>query len=178
MSDAFSVELDHVGWTSFEIPDGNRPVEMCVLRDEPETRARTVFVRFPAGWARDQTGWYPCDEELVVIDGAIEVSGSVFSEREWALIPPRYARAGTSTPDGALVLARFGGAARWTPGEPDSSTGDVLREGGAFVDLTADRVRPTGDVEVYSFDSRTWWWVPSGAALPAAAGLCFLRSHP
>lgn len=169
--------MNDAQWTDFDIPDGSAPVQMCVLRDEPDTRARTLFVSFPAGWVRSHTGSYPCDEELVVMDGSLELSGATYVRGDWALIPPGYERRDMATPHGALVRARFGGPARWLRGETPLRSGVRRR--------ALDDARPlpqapgseaAEDVEVLSLDERTWWWVPKGEHLPVVSGVCFCRT--
>lgn len=121
MTDPLRVALDDAEWIDFDIPDGNMKVRMCVLREEDGSRARTVFVSFPPGWAREQRGSYPCSEELWVIEGAIELSGERYVAGDWAFLPPGHTRFDMRTPDGALALARFSGPARWTREEAGGS---------------------------------------------------------
>lgn len=121
MTEALRVALGDAEWIDFDIPDGNGSVQMSLLREEESTRARTILVRFPPGWAREETGSYPCSEELWVIEGAIELSGERYGAGDWAFLPPGYRRFGMRTPEGALALARFSGPARWTRGETGGS---------------------------------------------------------
>lgn len=109
--------LESLEWEPFDIPGGTSPVSIHRLHSDPTTRAMTLVVRFPAGWQRPQAGSYSAAEEAYVLEGAIEINANRFYAGEWFHIPTGLVRHVMSSPDGAVVLARFDGPPRWTPEE-------------------------------------------------------------
>ena len=55
-----------------------------------------------------------------MLEGGMEVVGT-HGAGDYVYLPPRAIRAGTASPQGALVLAYFAGAPKWTEGEPDEA---------------------------------------------------------
>lgn len=85
-----------------------------MLRDDREARSRTLLVRFPAGWARPETGSYEASEEVLILSGTLTMSGRTYEPGEWAFLPPGWLREGTWAKDGEVIaLARFDGPPRW-----------------------------------------------------------------
>ena len=187
-------------WVDFEIPASNPPVRLATLRVEP-SRGRTVLVRFPAGWERPEAGSYSCAEEMVLLQGTLEMSGARYDAWDWAYVPRRAERAATRARSEVLALARFDGPARWNA--EASQAGEILRRGlevgpGALpsplgegrawslrrgaADSTwlldappAGEVAPSA-VEVLALRSRRWASVRAGEPLPDLDGLCFCRT--
>lgn len=108
-------DLDGLEWEAFDIPGGSGPVSVHRLHADAETGAITLLVRFPAGWERAEAGSYAAAEEIYLLEGSLEMNGQRHGAGTWLRVPPGAARHDTSTPDGALALARFDGPARWTP---------------------------------------------------------------
>ena len=192
-------------WGEFEIPDSTVPVALATLNVEP-TRARTVLVRFPAGWERPGMGWYTCAEEMVVLDGTLEMNGNAFGAGDWGYVPAGLVRVDSLARTEVLVVARFDGPARWTSGypgegkpngrsplrrtlEPGASEVDSpfgagrawrLRRGSADTAWLLDAPpadRPAPcEAELLALGSRTWALVPAGEAPPRLEGLCFCRT--
>lgn len=101
------------------VPDGSDPPRMATLgRGGPGNQALWVLVRFPPGWERAPLGWYPAEEQVVVLEGHLCVSDVEVAAPGWVCFPPRAPRFGSSSPDGALALARFSEAPRWVRGNP------------------------------------------------------------
>jgi hypothetical protein len=176
-------------WNAFEIPGATIPARIVTLHVDP-SRARSLLVEFPEGFRRDVEGWYECAEELVVIEGGLEMSGQTYRPNDWAWIPAGAPRTATAAKPSMLALARFDGPARWHEGSAPS-TGPVRR------DVLGDRARvlrrgaqestwltepPSGvadsDTELLAIESRTWARVPAGATFPALEGPIFCRTFP
>lgn len=199
MSDARIVRLtDELDWQPFEIPDSSEPVAMFPLRYETDTRARTLFVRFPAGWKRPVTGYYESGEDVLFISGELEMGGTTYRPGDYGYIPGGRARAGSYARTEVLALARFEGPARWSRG-PDTSeeplvhrqvvphnqpspsplgagTAWRLHESSWLVHAPKPGTLSLVDAELFSIDEMTWAWVPKGEAFPALDGACFCRT--
>jgi hypothetical protein len=190
-------------WQGFEIPGGSAAVRIALLRVEPETRARTLLVRFPDGWRREIAGAYEAAEEFVVLEGILAMSGATYREGDWAYVPRGLMRRATVASPSVLTLARFDGPARWIAQAEEGRTAPALHralvpEGEAVASpLGAGRAWPLRrgelesawlmerpepgrpaplDVELLDLGARVWAWVPAGAALPHLAGPCFCRT--
>lgn len=186
-------------WADFDIPDSNVPVRIATLRTDP-SRALTLFVRFPEGWERPPAGSYSSAEELVLLEGTLEMSGRTFEAGDWAHIPAGTRRIGSAARADSLSLARFDGPARWSH-DSSLAAGSILITrlesgpasgpsplGPATLLCATARVTswlleapaPGGtapfDVELLALESRTWAWVPAGAPFPVLEGLCFCRT--
>jgi hypothetical protein len=189
-----------VEWTHFDIPGGTEPVAMALLHHDPETRARTVLVRFPEGWNRNGWGSYVAAEELVMLEGDLAMNGARWVAGDWAYVPAKGARRSMSSESGALVFARFLGPAKWLPNEGD----DVSFERRALASAVSDAPVPSPlgvgawplrrddagsawlagglaggcvevPVEVLALRSATFEVVPAGGTLPSIAEPCFCR---
>jgi len=192
-------------WNAFEIPDSNVPVRLSTLNVEP-TRARTVLVRFPAGWERPGMGWYTCAEEMVMLEGTLEMNGKTFVAGDWGYVPAGLVRVASVARTEVLVVARFDGPARWTSGYPgegkpngrqplrrplaptagavDSPFGAGrawrLRRGSIdntwLLDAPPHDAPAPCEAELLALDARTWALVPAGETTPRLEGLCFCRT--
>lgn len=104
------IELsDDLAWVDYDIPDSNLPVELVRLESAPPSHGFTSFVRFPRGWQRRVAGSYVSNEEFIVLDGKLEMNGTIYSAGEWVFVPAGAERSNTSTPVGALTVAWFHG---------------------------------------------------------------------
>jgi hypothetical protein len=197
------VDLDgELDWVDFEIPEANTPVRLFPL----PSRALTVLVWFPEGWKRDAMGRYSASEEIVFLDGTLEMSRETYSAGDWAYVPAGVTRVGTAARSEVLTVARFDGPARWYSGSPGegSPNGRSLLRGS--LDPTGDAVNsplgagrawllrrgageeawlldapPAGEVasrsaELVALEPRTWASVQAGERFPGLEGLCFCRT--
>lgn len=162
---------------AFPIPGGNAPVPMAVLREEPAIRARTLVVRFPAGWHRPGPGYYEAAEELIVLDGALTMSGVTYHPGDYGYVPAHATRFETSVEAETLVFARFDGPARYREGEgtsqepqpagPPDPTRLIAVAGGSPAPV---------DTELLELATNRWCFVEKGMLFPAFDGLCFART--
>ena len=112
-------------WTSLDelvsklmdtpVPDANLPLRTHLLHADPGSRASALLVEFPVGWKRS-VGTYTCAEHAVVLDGEIILDDRTWVATEGFIVPGGITRRETHTPNGALAVAWFGGAPRWTSG--------------------------------------------------------------
>ena len=75
-----------------------------VLSEDDETGAASTMVRYPAGWSRTGPEHLDADEELLVLDGTIEINGVNYTELCYAHLPAGHTRPSASSPGGAVTL--------------------------------------------------------------------------
>ncbi len=116
-------------WGKTAIPGGTPDVDICRLRVDPVTKASTSLVRFPPGWSRSADVFYAVDEEIVVLDGELLVSGVSYTAGQYGFIPAASLRRASATPNGCLALAHFAGipAALSAEQAATSEVGPTLR---------------------------------------------------
>lgn len=102
-------------WRAFAIPQSTPEVSMAVLRPGKGGGASMALVRFPSGWERPGSGHYTCDEEFVVLEGELQVSGEVFEAGDRGWFPAGRRRFASRAHHATLALAWFSGPARWVP---------------------------------------------------------------
>jgi len=172
------------------------------LQRDPATRAFTVLVEFPEGWARPSSGRYEAAEDIVVLEGGITINGVTYAAGSWAYFPEHFPRVISAAEPRMLALARFSGPARWVEGiagaaaaeartvdlddaraQDDSPFGAAaaLRRGKTDRSwLLPDAPGGTApvDCELLELEGRVWAWIPAGGPLPAFHGACFCRTFP
>jgi hypothetical protein len=82
-------------------------VETRILSKDGADGDASLLVRYPAGWSRPGTEHLLADEELFVLDGAIEISGTVYGRHCYAHLPAGYLRTDAKTEGGAVVLTFY-----------------------------------------------------------------------
>lgn len=95
--------------------DASLPLRTHLLHADPETRASCLLVQFPPGWKRT-VGTYACAEHAVVLEGEVILDGQQWGAGQGFVVPAGVTRQETYAPQGALAVAWFGGAPRWTSG--------------------------------------------------------------
>lgn len=100
------------------------PLEVHPLRTEGRTSV--LLARFGAGWARRASVRCAAAEEFVVLDGAIEVNGSLLAAGSVAHIPAGAVRATTTSVEGCTAVAWFVGPPRWEDADQGTDPGPVL----------------------------------------------------
>lgn len=190
-------------WRDFDIPAGTVPVSLVRLAVDRETFVSQSLVRFPPGWARRDSGWYSVDEEFLILEGQLHMSGTTYRPGDYALVPAGYLRFASTTPEGCLILAWFSGRAEWNdatrhgpdyaagrlvqaswaalPDEPGpAGTGRRLRAEGGLSTwiLTGElEIEAPGAVDLFSIPDHTWAQIPPGDILPVMSSPVFARLH-
>jgi hypothetical protein len=95
------------------VTDSNLPLMTSLLRAVPNTRASCLLVEFPPGWKRT-AGSYSCTEHAVILSGSVILDGQVWLAGHGFIVSAGGLRTETFAPEGALAVAWFGGAPRWT----------------------------------------------------------------
>ena len=192
VADVIPVDLDaaDLDWREHIISGSDKPARMVMLNANSETNTRTVLVEFPPGWKRDAVGHQPAGEEMVILSGALSISGKTAPAGSYMLVEPRATRSATSVEDGTRALVWFSGpGGGWADGR-DVEAGAISV---APVDLglfraptkrmpgsisvhhdLAAQVYPN-DVDVLWTEQRRWAHVPYGQVVPALSGKVVLR---
>jgi hypothetical protein len=88
-------------------PGGARPGAAAqVLSRDPDDGACSLLVHYPPGWSVDEQA-LDADEELFVLDGALELDGRVLGPHCYAHLPRGFLRRRLATPAGARVITFF-----------------------------------------------------------------------
>ena len=98
------------------MPGGSGLVQLARLPDLADGAFR-AFVRFPAGWSRPAPGHYAVPEEVLLLEGDLELSGHAFRAGSYAWLPAGWLRSAMRTEGGCLAFAWFSRAPRWISGE-------------------------------------------------------------
>lgn len=138
------------------VPDASAPLLTTVLHVEPTSSGSCLLVSFPAEWERGP-GAYSCFEHAVVLEGSIELDGDLWEAGTSFVIPADAQRSRTFAPSGALAVAWFSGAPRWTGGGGIEAPASSVVWSGDFADANAasDEVDAAG---------RRWRHVEPGIA--------------
>ena len=91
-------------------------LDVKVLSRDPETGACTTIVRYPAGWERPEPRHLNCHEEILVLDGMLEINGTDHPPYSYTHLPAGFTRASVSAPRGAVVLTMLSEAPQETLG--------------------------------------------------------------
>jgi Domain of unknown function (DUF4437) len=111
------VQSQKIAWTEDEGWGGAPGVAVRILSRDSQTGAASLILRFPAGWSAAAAA-LDCDEEFLVLDGAIEIGGTTFGPLGFAHIPAGYDAGARSTKHGAVVLSFFERVPQRGPGAP------------------------------------------------------------
>lgn len=165
-------------------------VRMSMLNVDEDRGIRSVLVAFPDGWRRDATGNQPAGEELVVVRGALSLSGNEAAPGRFLHVTPRALRSDTFTADGTRAVVWFTGqGGGWVEGDSlvegtvtltELSDGFVRKpvaglhgqvEYAAFVSGCVFE----NDVEIVWIDSAKYAKVAAGQTVPPVAGPALVR---
>ncbi|MBD3926723.1 hypothetical protein IEZ26_19040 [Nocardioides cavernae] len=187
-----TVDLDgsDLVWRSHAISGSDQAAELVMLHHDPERETRTVMVRFPPAWRRDAVGHQPAGEEMVLLTGALTISGHTATAGSYLLIEPRATRSASSTVDGTRALVWFSGpGGGWSEGSAEAagsirvapldgslsrSANDVMSGSVTVHDDLAEQTFPC-DVDVLWTAHRRWAHVVSGDLVPAHSGPAVVR---
>jgi hypothetical protein len=103
--------------------------EVNLLSADRDTGALSAVVRCPPGW-RGSDGALAADEELYVLDGALQIGPETYAADSYAFLPSGLARAASGAPGGATMLSFF--SARPVPGPVQACEDRLVRK----IDLT------------------------------------------
>ena len=182
-------------WATTTIAHGTADVEIVRLHADPDMRTSVSLVRFPPGWQRSIDGHYDVHEEIVIIDGQLELTGVTYGPSDYGFVPMGGLRRETATPEGCIALAWFGGVPAWTSSPDDDPQGEcchvalgdlhagapgrLLRQSGEgscwLTSGTADGAVADVDTEIVDLTAWAWAWTSVGDTLPPIAGPVLVR---
>ena len=197
--------IDCSGEPAYEattIPHATMAVEILRLHVDPVAKSSTSLVRFPAGWERPVDGNYSVDEEILVLDGELIVTGVSYTPGVYGWIARGGLRRLSATPTGCVALAWFSGIPTWSstaddlattpsvridlnnarPGSspsPFGAMGRRIREstaGSCWSVSGPPHHRASSDTEVFDLKDRRWCRVDAGETPPLWPGRLLVRS--
>jgi hypothetical protein len=92
--------------------------QLKILSRDPASGAASVLVRFPSGWAAPGAGFLSAGEELLVLDGLLELDGRRCTQDTYGCFAAGHRHASRAAPDGAVVIAFYDAEPVWTEGDP------------------------------------------------------------
>ena len=187
-----TIDLDspELAWIDHAIAGSDRPARLSMLHADESGGTRTVFVKFPDGWRRDAVGHQPAGEEMLILSGALTLSGFTAGVGQYLVVEPKATRSATSVADGSSAVVFFSGAGGgWADGEA-TDAGDV-----SLVSVAPGEIRPerpglvgstsvSADVSGKVFDTdldivwptaRRYAHVPAGEPVPDVTGQAVIR---
>jgi hypothetical protein len=102
-------------------------VKAKTLSADPDTGAATVILRLPPGRRTADVGFFACDIEVFVLDGAFTVNGSTFGLDCYGYWPAGFCQEDVASTAGADVLAFIDGAPHRVGGRPPAGRFDQSR---------------------------------------------------
>jgi len=107
------VQSQALDWEDAPVAAIRRGVAARVLSRDPDTGACSLMLRYPAGWSGAAGQSLACDEEFLVLDGALRIGDQTYTQMGYAHLPGGHVRGAMSAPEGAVVIAFYSG----TPAE-------------------------------------------------------------
>ena len=78
-----------------------------ILSRDADTGATSLLVRYPSGWEAPAPGFLATSEELLVLDGLLELDGRRCGQDAYGWFPAGWRHATRAAPDGAVALTFF-----------------------------------------------------------------------
>lgn len=111
------IQVQLVPWRRIG-PLAARPdAEFKFLSRDLNTGGCSAVIRYPPGWRREGPEHIDADEEIFVLDGALEINGIRHGFDSYAFLPAGYERQSMAAPGGAVVLSFFDKEPVLKPGE-------------------------------------------------------------
>lgn len=120
------VQSQRIPWGAHPIATLRPGVEAKVLSADAETGACSLLLRYPRGFAAP-AATLAVDEEILVIDGALEIGGEAYGNLAYAQLPAGYPTAAWRSPGGAVALAFYSGHPQAATRPLDFDPGRLVR---------------------------------------------------
>lgn len=185
------LESDDLTWGSHNIAGSDQPADIVMLNVNAEAGTRTCLVSFPDGWKREGTGNQPAGEEMVLLSGALAISGLTVEIGDALIVEPRATRSATYTDRSTSAVVWFSGpGGGWEDGEAEQAgsasvvllgTGTLRGARPGLVGSLEGRASVAGsvfatDVEVLWPTERKWAFVPAGVEVPAVGAYAVVHT--
>ena len=105
--------------------DARKGISCRILSIDEDAGDSSLQLRYPRGWAADGPQYLDVDEELFVLEGALEINGRRYGKHDYAHLPAGYHRSSMSSPDGAVVLTFLNGEAHAVAADAHGSMYDA-----------------------------------------------------
>jgi hypothetical protein len=115
------IQSQKLPWQAGAMPSLGDAVERKLLSEDRETGACSVLLRYPAGYRLPATA-LGVDEELLVLDGSLDVGGRHYGPYAYAHWPRGFNAGERLSRDGAVVLGFYSG-----PPQPAAAEFDAQR---------------------------------------------------
>lgn len=103
------VQAQELPWTTGLYGQGRSDVEVKTLSFDETSGASSMILHYPAGWSRSAAHHVDVHEELLVLEGSLEINGRSYGPYCYANLPAGYGRTSAASPNGAVVLTMFSG---------------------------------------------------------------------
>ena len=105
------VQSQLLAWQRGPLDALRKGTEVKVLSVDAENGASSLLVRYPAGFAASG-GALAVDDELLVLEGALDIGDRSYPELTFAHLPAGYETGAWASREGAIVLEFFSGTPR------------------------------------------------------------------
>jgi hypothetical protein len=103
------VQAQELPWTTGVYGSGRSDVEAKTLSFDESSGASTMILHYPAGWSRPAEHHVGVHEEILILEGSLEINGRTYGPYCYANLPKGYTRSSAASPQGAVVLTMFSG---------------------------------------------------------------------
>ena len=114
------VQAQHMPWRADYLGEIRPGVSVKVLSRDVDTGASTALVRYPSGYERSERELLTAHEEILVLDGGLEINHTSYGYHGYAFLPAGLLRTRMAAPNGAVVLTMF-----WSEPTADPAIGNV-----------------------------------------------------
>ena len=108
------VQSQALAWDDDDLTAIRGKVQSKILSRDAESGALTAVLRYPAGWNGNGFEALGVEEELLVLDGNLSISGVSYERYGYACLPAGFERTDAASDNGAVVLTMFAGAPELT----------------------------------------------------------------
>lgn len=106
------IQAQRLSWASEEVA-GRTGVSRKVLSLDSETGASTAIMRYPPGWAMQIEHCLDSSEEILVLQGELNINGQTLGHHGYSYMPAGAPRTSMCASDGAVVLTMFSAEPRY-----------------------------------------------------------------
>lgn len=134
------IQAQAIGWRALGDTASRPDTTAKPLSYDPDSKAVTQIVRYPAGWSFDREHYLDCDEEFYVLSGTLTVNDTAYGEGDYAYLPAGFQHHTMKTEDGADVMTFFEGPHAPVAGQAP----DGLYDASKLVERIATKSVPWG----------------------------------
>jgi quercetin dioxygenase-like cupin family protein len=121
------IQAQALAWRTLGDQASRPGAEAKLLSYDPDSKAVTVILRYPAGWSLDQAHYLDSDEELYVLSGTLIIEGVTYGDGDYAYLPAGLPHTLIESPQGADVLTFYEGAHKRVAGDAPEGLYDATK---------------------------------------------------